>query len=272
MRLFVLCVVFFLVSPSATDKQQSKPAEQQAATENTANQSSPVTVVVNQPSTEENRNRAKQKPEDGPPIYSNWALVIVAAFAAFAGLRTLHFIRMQAESTEKAANAANDNARAVINAERAWVTTELTWDHLSPKIAYLRSSEPDKVSESISVNVLLTCSNDGKSLAWITEKWAIMKAFNIIPLQPEFTNKESLFQRSMQPLVPNKSESNGHRIWLSVPGTDADRARVTIVIYGYVRYRTIFEREGETRFGYVLTRGDQLERLPADYPEYNRNT
>ncbi len=34
---------------------------------------------------------------------------------------------------------------------------------------------------------------------------------------------------------------------------------------------TIFDNNAETRFGYVITRTGNLERLPADYPGYNQN-
>jgi hypothetical protein len=44
------------------------------------------------------------------------------------------------------------------------------------------------------------------------------------------------------------------------------------VIYGRVKYRDVYG-EHETRFGYLVTSMDNLDRLPAsDYPQYNKHT
>jgi len=45
-----------------------------------------------------------------------------------------------------------------------------------------------------------------------------------------------------------------------------------LIIYGVVKYRTIFsDQEVQTTFGYKLTVDDRLERF-SDHPKYNENT
>lgn len=129
MRLLFSFALFLLtISPPAPDKQHSQPDEQHATTQNAPVPTSPVTVIVNQPPTQEHQPTPEHKPKNGPPIWSNWALVVVAFGTGILALRSLHQIKRQAKATEDAANAAKDaaiaathNAQALINAERAWI-------------------------------------------------------------------------------------------------------------------------------------------------------
>lgn len=270
MRLFVIAILLFsLPSPAATDKQKSGADEQHQSTTPALNQTSPVTVVVNQPTSQPQKEPAENKLRDRdnglwPPIWSNWALILVAALGAGAAFQSLGQIKRQAKSTEDAAKAASDNALAVVNAERAWIMV-----NVQPKdnwIVNLTSQE----SERIGISALLVCRNEGKSIAWITEKWANAITFNTIPENPDFSDKGRIQQRAVQPIAPTKSDSSC-TLWFEVPNIHARRK--AMLLYGYVKYRTIFEnRDGETRFGYIITPMNGLDRLPAEYPEYNRNT
>ena len=110
------------------------------------------------------------------------------------------------------------------------------------------------------------CRNDGRSPAWITEKGICAKLVNVIPKEPDFSDIE-VFQREVQPIGAGQKDE--HLLQKSCAGTEEDRLRTTFLLYGRVKYRTIFGKDAETRFGYVITHGDHLERLPAEYPEYN---
>jgi hypothetical protein len=116
MRLFVtvIAVLFFsLSSPSAGHKQQSKAQENRNDATPASNPSSPVTVVVGQPFTPPQKESTQAQAHDWhdwfwPPIWSNWGLIIVAAIAAHAALKTLGGIDAQVvemrntgEQTEK---------------------------------------------------------------------------------------------------------------------------------------------------------------------------
>jgi hypothetical protein len=74
-----------------------------------------------------------------PPIWSNWALVVAAVWAGCIALSTLRKIEEQTEATKEAAEATREsiphqaasakaaalNARAIMNAERAWVLVDV---------------------------------------------------------------------------------------------------------------------------------------------------
>jgi hypothetical protein len=262
-----LLLILFALSPSPSNQQKSQPTEQNPATQQTPSPSSPVTVVVNQPSPSERQDSTAAKTKNGPPIYSNWALVIVALLAACAGLRSLHFIKQQAIQTEKAANAARDNASAVINSERAWVMVNIrpqqnaTW--------HMDIMKPGPV-EYVGLYLSVICKNEGKTLAWITEKWADVRVINVFPPAPDFSDPLPIFQHAVQPIASGE-EDVGTPINFEV--LNSHIARKPMLLYGYVKYRTIFEnRDGETRFGYIVTPMNSIERLPADFPAYNRNT
>ena len=196
--------------------------------------------------------------------------LIATIIGVVGGLIGLGIIWKQTKHTAIATEAANANAKAMINAERAWVMVDLQWSPVDLKVAYGSGQSGDTVD----VTVLCLCWNAGKSIGWITEKWATLKVYDRIPEHPDFSDNQKVFQHSVQPIASEKSD-DGVRVWLNAPGTHEDRLRRSFVIYGYVKYRTIFGKEGETRetrFGYVLTPQTNLDRMPAEYPEYNRNT
>jgi hypothetical protein len=205
-------------------------------------------------------------------LYRRYLLAtIVGVVGGFLGVGILIgqtvLTRRSANAARDAAKAASDNALAVINAERAWIMVELMRQPANLFMAYTKGAD----GNAINIALLCVCANEGKSIGWITEKWAALKVFDSIPEEPDFSDQKNIFHRTSQPIAAGKPDS-GYPLFLAVPGGEEDRLRRTLVIYGYVRYRTIFGKDGETRFGYVVTLGDALDRLPADRPEYNKNT
>lgn len=101
MRLFVTALLIFsLRLPASGDKQQSKAHENQVNTKPVSAQSSPVTVVVGQLPAHQQTDNPQGKPQYPyewfwPPIWSNWGLILVAAIAAHAALKTLGGIDAQ---------------------------------------------------------------------------------------------------------------------------------------------------------------------------------
>ena len=105
--LIATAVVLLAVASPAILYQQKQPSSpKDNGAQNLTTQGSPVTVVVNEPSTQNEKERPKDKPRKGPPIYSNWALVVVASIAAWAALRNIRELQKQSKATEDAANAA----------------------------------------------------------------------------------------------------------------------------------------------------------------------
>jgi len=62
-----------------------------------------------------------------PETWANWALFFAAVLAAIIALRTLYAIHKEAVEIRKVADAANENAQALINAERAWIMADIAW-------------------------------------------------------------------------------------------------------------------------------------------------
>jgi hypothetical protein len=60
-----------------------------------------------------------------PPIWSNWILAAVAIGGICVAIKSLKIIERQTAATEKAAEAALSNAKALINSERAWIDGEI---------------------------------------------------------------------------------------------------------------------------------------------------
>jgi hypothetical protein len=87
--------------------EKASPQKQTSDSHNAADVT-PVTVVVNQPRAQPQKEAAQDNMQNWPPIWSNWALVLVAAVTAWFALRTLNAIRDQViemrktgEQTEK---------------------------------------------------------------------------------------------------------------------------------------------------------------------------
>lgn len=279
MRLFaVLAITAITFLPAAGNQKQSQPEKQDTKAQETSTPP-PVTVnvVQNSPATPQQQNCPQPQPRNWyewfwPPIWSNWGIIIIAAFAACAAFGTLGEIKKQSASTEKAADAARGNATAVINAERAWVMVDIKGvdiqgNDIPPQATY--------VKDKISVVVTFHCRNDGKTPAWITEKWVNMKLVEGIPAQPDFSDRSQVVQTSVQPLSAGEQSPRPHQsdvlvYTLLCKGDELDRMAKTLLIYGYAKYRTIFAtQQGETRFGYILHLSGVFERLSESNSTYN---
>jgi hypothetical protein len=274
MRLFaVVALVAFAFSPSAADQQKSQSTEQNPATQNTPSQPSPVTIIVNQPSAQSGKDSSTEKPRNGPPIYSNWALVIVAGFAAIAGLRSLYFIKKQAEETEKAANAARDSALAVVNAERAWVMADLDF-RLGSGLTHVTSGGIERTAAMVELRV----QNCGPTPAWIFEQFVCLRVANFVVMSkteypsPQFPDvgdgKVLHANYSILPMVEGQEPAR----WVADvydEGWATEDNGLHVHIFGVVRYRDAFSLLRETYFGYSVWKG-QLERMPSE--AYNRHT
>lgn len=103
------------------------------------------------------------------------ALAFIGIVAALAAMRTLRAIEQQTgvlqESISVArasANAAEKSANALINIERAWVEVHLEGGHGQKPQIILGTDATG--GTSVSANIAFTCTNFGKTPAWITTK------------------------------------------------------------------------------------------------------
>jgi hypothetical protein len=116
------------------------------------------------------------------------------------------------------------------------------------------------------VYVELTCGNQGKSPAWITEKRAAFQIVKELPREPDMSSTE-IIQHEPEPMGTGAAST--YKWSTECEGRHGPHSLT--VLYGVVKYRDIFAKERETRFGYFLTVDRVWERL-AKYPRYNMNT
>jgi hypothetical protein len=103
--LLVAALLFSIASPSIACAQQHRPQDNQQSS-SSPGPSSPVAAVTGQPAPEPPKEATKAQPQNWfewcwQPIWSNWALVLVAVVTARAAIRTLHAIDAQVSEMRK---------------------------------------------------------------------------------------------------------------------------------------------------------------------------
>ncbi len=217
------------------------------------------------------------------PLGLNWPLVAVGVGAIWAALRTLGAIDRQArimdeqrgileESVKVArdnAAAAKANAEALVNGERAWILVHLRWEQLQDRL--LKLVNTTYIADGVAVEGTHACvdcviSNNGRSPAWIIEKRITIAISETIAPEPDL-HLAPVSDPILEPIAVN-----GESVWHAEPGCNGrpEPCKITI-IYGSVKYRDIFDKIRETRFGYMVSPSSDLERIPS-YPAYNKYT
>jgi hypothetical protein len=197
---------------------------------------------------------------------------IAAKEGAEAANKNAEFSKLNAEATEKSADAAKASADALINAERAWIMTELDWQdgHKRIQEQTVRMRDGQTVETSY-VYLSLKGKNEGRTPAWITSLKFWCKLYTEAPpAKPDTTTDVSFCRLGPEP------SGIGQPLMQNIPlkfEGKRPQTQSAIIIYGVVEYRDVFG-EHETWCAYIV-RGDPttqyLERL-AGYPEYNKNT
>ena len=198
------------------------------------------------------------------------AFLFAALVAAFIGLRSLHQVKRQAKATEETATAANNNALAVINSERAWVFADI-----EPTIGHHGRFVNTETGET-SIYARLNCRNVGRTPAWIFEvrmRFMFVRA-DEIPAMPPLKEAEPIWAGT-HPMAPKDEPfSTGDNTLTAkgVQGIDSVTGERALV-YGVVYYRDIYEKVRSTTFGYRLMPGTdtRFTRL-INYPKYNEGT
>jgi hypothetical protein len=153
------------------------------------------------------------------------------------------------------------------NSERAWLLADLSWWREGLNVALLSQRTGfDPEARFTVVTVKLTCTNEGKSPAWIDEvrtKGEVVKCIdNVAP------SKESLqCNGPMQPTGAGKESFRVLQIRCHGQATEED----FLCLYLLVEYHDIFGVPRETSLGYVVDGAGQLVRQEA-LTERNRNT
>jgi hypothetical protein len=174
--------------------------------------------------------------------WPTWALVAVGVGGIIYAARTLGAIRHEAEIAKEIAAAAslnaaaaNLNAKAVIDSERAWVVAEI------PCISDIAIGQP--------LSIIWTVKNGGKTTARVMEKgenFSVQPSLTSLPEQPHYRGP-TLWPDALV-LAPNSTLSCA----LRVPDPDTwqpiEDGYMILFVYGFVKYRDVFEREHETRY------------------------
>jgi hypothetical protein len=270
MRLFaVVALIAFAALPSAGNKQQSQAAEHDGQPQVTAPNPVTVNVVQNSPPAPQNAEAAQAESHNWrewfwPPIWSNWALILVAGFAAAAAFGTLSQIKKQSASTEKAANAARDNALAVINAERARILVHVKWPR--DFASYVESVSWGESSYNLFVSVV--CRNVGRSVGWIGETHIGLLVAETIPPEVGLSVTTLVEDDVFRPILADETiESSELEITSPVSPVPGKQ----VFVYGRVDYKDIFEQDRFTTFGYRLMK-DRRRFERVTLPAYNKHT
>jgi hypothetical protein len=123
---------------------------------------------------------------------------------------------------------------------------------------------------TVVMNVVLNCSNVGKTPAWIEETIAKFEMVKSLPRTPNFESAQSI----QHPTIPlGMAEGGAAPYTKKIHWTPTAEGHQTIdkmaVIYGRIVYRDIFGRRRTTTFGYKIRPHGTPERLEG-YSEYNK--
>ncbi len=168
-------------------------------------------------------------------------------------------------------NVSQAQADALVNSERAWVMVDVEWDTAKwadRKAHVLEGSGTG--GDTTGIYIVLTCRNEGRSPAWIEEKRARFQIVDVLPPKPDFSSAEFI-QVGPEPIGIGKALPHTNHIYWLATGTGHEGLGKTMVVYGIVTYRDIFNKLRETTFGYRITPSRELVRL-EDMREYNKYT
>jgi hypothetical protein len=212
------------------------------------------------------KTKEEQAKEDSLDLLSRRSMR-AAIIGVFGGLVGIAILVWQTILTRTAANAAKVSADALINSERAWIMVDIDPVPGLGGGRMLGGMENETHTQVTSAQFRITCRNEGKTPAWITEKRACLKIMNGSPPVNPDLNSTKVIQYEPEPLAVGKETRRDGS--LTYEGWE-NLGQITI-IYGVIKYRDVFADSRSTVFGYVLTVDNRFERLTG-LPEYNKNT
>lgn len=193
------------------------------------------------------------------------------------------WMRRNVAVVRRIARAANKNADALIDAERAWIIASPAQN--APEIGFIPPpNHPPELDGADTSNYFsVAFKNTGKTPAKLTDSAVMYRLFNNlneIPPEPNYGPRGTLGDIPL-----STGDSLGAFAFLQ-PNTILTydvaqavfRQGAFLLAYGIVSYRDVFEREHETRFGYIYhfpqggdptPAGFRREKVPA---AYNRAT
>jgi hypothetical protein len=279
LTLIVLTLLTCLIQVSpAFPQQETKPQEEG----NTAQYLPNTTItkplvqgeILSQPQEETTKEKTQQandiswrKEDVWPPVWSNWALVLVALGAAYIGLRTLSAIKRQAEiategvevnriaaeAAKQSADVADKSLRVV---ERAWLAVVF--------------DQPFQPQARPVTPIYFTVKNIGNTVALLK-----LKKINAKRWEFSFIPERQLEPKPMSTLPTIAVIFPGDKLMLDglvdIPFTQTDidtaiTAPLLFDVYGYVAYDDVFGIRHMTRFCQVFNPQENDGKGGFDFP------
>ena len=176
----------------------------------------------------------------------------------------------QVSVARDAATQAKASADALINSERAWVMIDIEW---TPGYG-TRIHGTDQSGDYTHATIRLTCRNEGKTPAWITEKRACVEVVKDLIAEPNFSNV-GVVQTNAEALGVEHGAGKPRDIALQGSGWQygMEQDGTMTVVYGIIKYSDPFASERTTTFGWRILPNNEFETLSlALYPAYNKYT
>jgi hypothetical protein len=173
--------------------------------------------------------------------------------------KALHWAKESAIAAKTSADAGLLNAKAIINAERAWITANVTWQ--TPAGHIIQNQHES------ALYVRFTFENRGRTPAWLTSRVYGCFIRDNVPEEPDFN--------TLQPTAGLAVMVTGAQFiddTMLADYGDASGAKF-VIVYGALTYRDIFNETHSTVFGFrIFPRyKDKIEPF-LDFPKYNQYT
>jgi hypothetical protein len=270
----ILCLGEILLSPKThTEKNQSaqantnKSAVDQKATD-PGKALSETQINTNNYQNSEGNETVKNI-TDGLLALFTLALAVVSVMQWLVLRKHEEWMRKHDANLSKMAQAAVDNAKALVNSNCSLVEVFMEW---VPDGARIKAE-----GGTTEIYINLICSNRGNSPASIVERIIKMEISDMFRGPNLSTVNDSEIDRELIPLAQTGVDGcrRDRRYRLCEPNRPENKY---ILIYGLVKYRDIFtpeEQSRETWFGFYTTEQDARRNVPMariQQPGYNRHT
>jgi hypothetical protein len=128
--------------------------------------------------------------------------------------------------------------------------------------------------EHTNITIRLTCRNEGRTPAWITEKRACVQVVRDLIANPD-SSLVGVVQTDVEALGVRCSKGKERDFALRGDGweygTESDGTMT--VVFGIIKYRDPFSNDRSTTFAWRITPSNEFQRLGLGlYPEYNKYT
>lgn len=248
-----------IIGLSACASAQSRPqplpatANQPNDNQNVGTQRALDAIAAELRSLREQATRAEQREaardaEPGPPIASNWVLILVTGGAVWAAFRTLGQIKKQVVANATAADAAKtsaDAAKVAADAELLAQRAYVSMSHNPPGFIIAAAS----VNNARSLRVVIAVTNKGNTPARVTDAQVFVHySSNPLPADPPYATLTG--PPSTAYLVKNEQFnidspfSYPEHIWAQIQA-----GGLTLWVLGYVDYVDAFNQRH--RAGYA---------------------